>query len=72
MSKPILITINNSGNDPGPYDLTLIDGSGNETPWSGNPVTKAQLIAGYQMIVPDAIVKFEEQLPPFASVITTK
>jgi hypothetical protein len=57
MSKPILITINNSGNDPGPYDLTLIDGSGNETPWSGNPVTKAQLIAGYQMIVPDAIVK---------------
>lgn len=57
MSKTILITLNNSGNDPGPYDLTLIDGSGNETPWSSNPVTKAQLIAGYQMTVPDLIVK---------------
>jgi len=57
MSKTILITLNNSGNDPGPYDLTLIDGSNNETPWPSNPVTKAQLIAGYQMLVPDLIVK---------------
>jgi len=57
MSKTVLITLNNSGNDPGPYDLTLIDGVGNETPWPSNPVTKAQLIAGYQMTVPDLIVK---------------
>lgn len=61
MSKTILITINNSGNDPGPYDLTLIDGLGNETPWSGNPVTKAQLTSGYTMTVPDNIVKVKVQ-----------
>jgi len=61
MSKTILITINNSGNDPGPYDLTLIDGLGNETIWSGNPVTKAQLTSGYIMTVPDNIVKVKVQ-----------
>ena len=61
MSKTILITLNNSGGDPGPYDLTLIDGSNNETPWPSNPVTKAQLIAGYQMVVPDLIVKVKVQ-----------
>jgi hypothetical protein len=61
MSKTILITLNNSGNDPGPYDLTLIDGSNNETPWPSNPVTKAQLTAGYQMVVPDLIVKVKVQ-----------
>lgn len=57
MSKNILITLNNSGNDLGPYDLTLIDGVGNETLWPNNPVTKAQLTTGYQMTVPDLIVK---------------
>jgi hypothetical protein len=61
MSKTILITLNNSGNDPGPYTLTLIDGLGNETVWPNNPVTKAQLIAGYQMVVPDLIVKVKVQ-----------
>ena len=61
MSKTIFITLNNSGDDPGPYTLTLIDGLGNETPWSSNPVTKAQLTAGYQMIVPDIIVKVKVQ-----------
>lgn len=61
MSKTIFITLNNSGNDPGPYTLTLIDGVGNQTAWSSNPVTKAQLTAGYQMIVPDLIVKVKVQ-----------
>jgi hypothetical protein len=57
MPKTVFITLNNSGTDLGPYDLTLVDGSNNETPWSSNPVTKAQLTAGYQMVVPDIIVK---------------
>ena len=61
MSKTILITLNNSGGDPGPYTLTLIDGAGNQTPWPSNPVTKAQLVAGYQMIVSDLIVKVKVQ-----------
>jgi hypothetical protein len=61
MSKTILVTLNNSGNDPGPYNLTLIDGAGNQTVWPSNPVTKAQLIAGYQMIVPNLIVKVKVQ-----------
>lgn len=61
MPKTILITLNNSGNDPGPYDLTLIDGANNQTLWPNNPVTKAQLIAGYQMVVPDLIVKVKVQ-----------
>jgi hypothetical protein len=57
MSKTIFITLNNSGSDLGPYDLTLINGVGGETAWSANPVTKAVLTAGYQMTVPDNIVK---------------
>lgn len=61
MPKAVYIKINDSGGDIGPYDLTLIDGSNNETPWSGNPVPKTSLIAGYQMIVPDAIVKVKVQ-----------
>jgi hypothetical protein len=61
MSKTILITLNNSGSDPGPYDLTLIDGSGNETPWPSNPVGKNFLEAGYQMVVPDLITKVKVQ-----------
>ena len=61
MLKTIFITLNNSGSDPGPYDLTLIDGMGNETPWPSNPVTKAVLIAGYQMVVPTLIVKVKVQ-----------
>ena len=61
MSKTIFITLNNSGGDPGPYNLTLIDGVGNETAWPSNPVTKAVLIAGYQMVVPDLIVKVKVQ-----------
>lgn len=61
MSKTILITLNNSGNDPGPYDLTLIDGGGNETAWSSNPISKPFLTSGYQMIVPDIIVKVKVQ-----------
>lgn len=61
MPKTILITINNSGGDIGPYDLTLIDGLNNETSWSSNPVSKAQLLAGYQMTVPDNIVKVKVQ-----------
>lgn len=61
MSKAILITLNNSGNDLGPYDLFLVDGLGNETAWVSNPITKAVLIAGYQMIVPDNIVKVKIQ-----------
>jgi hypothetical protein len=61
MSKTIFITLNNSGGDPGPYTLTLIDGVGNETLWPSNPITKAQLTAGYQMIVPDLIVKVKVQ-----------
>jgi hypothetical protein len=61
MSKTILITLNNSGSDPGPYDLTLIDGSGNETPWPSNPIGKPFLEAGYQMVVPDLITKVKVQ-----------
>lgn len=57
MSKVIYITLNNSGSDPGPYNLFLIDGSGNSTAWPSNPITKTILTAGYQMIVPDLIVK---------------
>lgn len=59
MPKAVYIKINDSGGDIGPYDLTLIDGSNNETPWSGNPVTKIQLLNGYQLIVNDSIVKVQ-------------
>ncbi len=61
MPKTIVITLNNSGNDPGPYTLSLIDSLNVTTPWSGNPVTKAQVTAGYQMTVPDNIVKVKVQ-----------
>jgi hypothetical protein len=55
MSKTIFITLNNSGNDPGPYIITLYTALGVATIWGTSP-TKAQLTAGYQMIIPDNIV----------------
>ena len=55
MSKTILITLNNSGNNPGPYIITLYDAFSVPTTWGTSP-TKAQLTAGYQMSIPDNIV----------------
>lgn len=56
MPKTIQLTLNNSGSDPGPYNIFLIDNTGTTTQWS-TVVTKQQLISGYTLSVPDNIIK---------------
>jgi len=56
MPKNIVLTLNNSGPDIGPYGIILYDSSNNPTVLP-NTITKAQLTAGYFLTVPDPIVK---------------
>ena len=61
MSKTIFITLNNSGNDPGPYSIILLDAFNNIVPGGTTGITKTILQNGYQLIVPINVTKVRVQ-----------
>jgi hypothetical protein len=61
MSKTILITLNNSGNDPGPYNIILLDAFNNVVPGGVTSITKTILQNGYQLSVPINVTKVRVQ-----------
>lgn len=55
MSKTLVITLNNTGGDQGPFQLSTIDNIGTITPLSGN-ISYNDLTTGYTLVVNDNIV----------------
>lgn len=61
MSKTIFITLNNSGNDLGPYNIILLDAFDNVVPGGVTNITKTILENGYQLNVPINVTKVRVQ-----------
>lgn len=54
-----LITLNDSGGDPGPYNLILLDQFDNVVPGGGTGITKSNLTSGYQLTIPFNVVRIK-------------